>query len=106
MKSYEVTLKIKNKSIKGNFWIFQWEGQERRVWQEVIDLYIEAEDEKDLYNTIKETSEDSLEILKYEIGTKEDREHIETFYNLATNILSPRQIINIIQSIPSGISNN
>ena len=106
MESYEVQLKIKNKSDKGNFWTFKWEGYERRVWQEKINLYIEAETVEDLYEAIMELSENSLEIVSYDIGSKEERKHVETYYNLASNILSPKQIITITQSIPSGISNN
>ena len=106
MDSYEVLLKIKTKSKKGNFWTFKWEGHERRVWQEKINLYIEAKNLEDLYDTIMNISEDSLEIVEYQIGSKEEREHAETYYNLASNILTPVQIINITQSIPSGISNN
>ena len=94
MIGYEVKLKVKN--VKGKHITFMWQGETMRSGTEFPILFVEAENELEVYDRVSELSENTLEVLNITVseeGTKELQEMID----FASNIYRPLTILGILQ---------
>jgi hypothetical protein len=103
--NYEVRLKIKNQT-QGGRYEFMWNGQVMRTPHSTANLYIEALDDNDLINKVLDLSENTLEVLGYELGDMEEDLAVSRMVDYVTNITDPGEMIEMITRGPATISNN
>ena len=103
--NYEVRLKIKNQT-QGGRYEFIWDGQTMRTTNQTTNLLIEADSDNALIDKVIDLSNNTLEILSFEEEAKDTGTFISTMVDYVTQILSPMEIINIVQTGPATISNN
>ena len=103
--NYEVRLKIKNRT-QGGRYEFVWDGQTMRTTNQTTSLLIEADSDNALIDKVIDLSNNTLEILSFEEEAKDTDTFISTMIDYVTQILSPMEIINIVQTGPATISNN
>lgn len=103
--NYEVILKIKNQT-QGGRYEFIWDGQTMRTTNQIANLLIEADSDNALIDKVIDLSNNTLEILSFEEESKDTDTFISTMIDYVTQILSPMEIINIVQTSPATISNN
>ena len=103
--NYEVRLKIKNQT-QGGRYEFIWDGQTMRTTNQTANLLIEADNDNALIDKVIDLSNNTLEILSFEEESGDTDTFISTMIDYVTQILSPMEIINIVQTSPATISNN
>ena len=103
--NYEVRLKIKNQT-QGGRYEFVWDGQTMRTTNQTTSILIEADSDNALIDKVIDLSNNTLEILSFEEEAKDTDTFISTMIDYVTQILSPMEIINIVQTGPATISNN
>lgn len=103
--NYKVRLKIKSQT-KGGRYEFMWDGNIMRTPYLTTNLIINAKNDNELINKVLDLSDNTLEIISYEVeDAKEDR-FVSKLVDYVTQIVSPMEIINKVQTSPATISNN
>ena len=103
--NYEVKLKIKSQT-KGGRYEFMWDGNIMRTPYPTTNLIINAKNDNELINKVLDLSDNTLEILSYEAEEDEEDRLVSKLVDYVTQIVSPMEIINIVQTNPATISNN
>ena len=100
---YEITLKINSISSHHNEYV--WEGKTMRSSRINPILLMKAEDELEVYDTVKKLSEGTLEIVSISEVDVEQR-YVQQMVDLATHVLQPMTILALLQYRGVGIGLN
>lgn len=105
MRKFEVKLEILNK-VAENKWEFMWEGKVRKADYNYTTLFVEVMDEMSAIELVSDQCQGSMKIMHVHEVSDDDAKTTNIYLELATNVYSPKLIIENIIYQGLGISNN